>query len=228
MTTRVLIVDDDPKITTLLGRGLRYEGYNVATAATGDEALTEARTHRPHLILLDIGIPDPDGIAVCRQLRVEDDAPIIMLTARDDITDKVAALDLGADDYVSKPFSFDELLARMRAVLRRRQNGLQPLMYADLSLDLATRLVHRAGREIELTSLEYDLLALLLTHARQVLTREEILDRVWGYADDPTANALEVHIAHLRQKLEARGEARLIQTVRGIGYVLRLAATQRE
>ena len=225
MTTRVLIVDDDPKIVAMLRRGLLYEGYDVVTAAAGTEAVAAARTARPDLILLDIAMPGPDGIEVCRQLRVDDNVPIIMLTARDETTDKVTALDLGADDYVSKPFAFDELLARMRAVLRRRHSGPRAVVYADLSLDPLTRLVYRAGRRIDLTALEYELLAFLLTHARQVLTREEILKQVWGYADDAASNALEVHIAHLRQKLEVDGGTRLIQTIRGIGYALRQTPT---
>ncbi len=221
MTTRVLLVDDDPKIVPLLQRGLAFEGFTVFTAMDGLSGLEAARLHRPHVVLLDIAMPGPDGFEVCRRLRLEDDVAIIMLTARDDVGDKVSALNLGADDYVAKPFAFDELVARIRAVLRRRQNGGEPLAYADLVLSPLTRDVQRAGRPIELTTREYELLLILLRHPRQVLTRERMLETVWGYDSDAETNVLEVHIGHLRQKLEASGAPRLIQTIRGIGYTLR-------
>jgi two-component system, OmpR family, response regulator MprA len=225
MATRVLLVDDDSKIVSLVRRGLLYEGYEVITAVNGTEALAAVRAHRPHVVLLDIAMPGPDGVEVCRRLRLDDDVPVIMLTARDDVTAKVAALDTGADDYVAKPFAFDELLARIRAVLRRRQSGAEPLIYADVTLDSQTRQASRAGQLLDLTAREYELLALFLRYPRQVLTREQILERLWGQTDDANANALEVHIVHLRRKLEAAGGSRLVQTIRGIGYVLRESPT---
>ncbi len=221
MATRILLVDDDAKLVPLLQRGLAYEGFEVHSATDGESALVAARTHRPHVVLLDIAMPGPDGFEVCRNLRLHDDVAIIMLTARDDVVDKVSALNLGADDYVAKPFAFDELVARIRAVLRRRKAEGEPLVYADLVLDPTTREVHRAGHPVELTSLEYELLLLLMRHPRQVLTRQQILERVWGYDSETETNVLEVHIGHLRQKLEAHQKSRLIQTIRGIGYALR-------
>jgi two-component system response regulator MprA len=221
MTTRILLVDDDPKIVPLLQRGLAYEGFEVYTAMDGESGLVAVRQHRPHIVLLDIAMPGPDGFEVCRRLRLYDDVAIIMLTARDDVVDKVSALNLGADDYVAKPFAFDELVARVRAVLRRHKAGGEPLVYGDLVLDQATRAVQRAGHPVELTTREYELLLLFMRHPRQVLTRDQILQRVWGYDSETDTNALEVHIGHLRQKLEAHSGSRLIETIRGIGYALR-------
>ena len=221
MATRVLLVDDDPKLVRLLERGLAYEGFEVRTATTGEAALVAARTWQPHLVLLDIAMPGPDGFEVCRRLRLADDVPVVMLTARDEVVDKVQALNLGADDYVAKPFDFDELLARVRAVLRRRRAGEEPLVYADLAVDPRTREVQRGGQPVELTVREYELLLALVRHPRQVLTREQLLELVWGYERLPDTNVLEVHVAHLRHKLEAGGGPRLIQTIRGIGYALR-------
>lgn len=221
MATRVLLVDDDPKLVRLLERGLAYEGFEVRTATTGEAALAAARTWRPHLVLLDIAMPGPDGFEVCRRLRLADDVPVVMLTARDEVVDKVQALNLGADDYVAKPFDFDELLARVRAVLRRRRAGEEPLVYADLAVDPRTREVQRGGQPVELTVREYELLLAFVRHPRQMLTREQLLELVWGYERLPDTNVLEVHVADLRQKLEAGGGPRLIQTIRGIGYALR-------
>ena len=221
MATRVLLVDDDPKILSLLRRGLAYEGFEVYTAMDGESGLAAAWTHHPHLALLDITMPGTDGFEVCRRLRLNGDIAIIMLTARDDVADKVNALGLGADDYVAKPFAFDELVARMRAVLRRQHTGEERLSYADLEINRATREVQRAGHPIELTTLEYELLVFFMRHPRQVLTREQLLSGVWGYDAEIETNALEVHIGHLRQKLEAYGGTRLIQTIRSIGYALR-------
>jgi two-component system response regulator MprA len=221
MTTRILLVDDDQKIVSLLKRGLTYEHFEVYTAPNGETGLTAAKTYRPHLVLLDIGMPDIDGFEVCRRLSLLGDVAIIMLTARDDVADKVNALGLGADDYVPKPFSFEELVARMRAVLRRHKSSEEPLIYGDLKLNQATREVSRGEQQIELTTREYDLLLFLLRHPRQVLTRDQLLEQVWGYDADLETNVLEVHIGHLRQKLEASGGVRLIQTIRGVGYVLR-------
>lgn len=221
MATRILLVDDDTKILGLLQRGLAYEGFEVYTATDGEAGLAAARTHRPHLVLLDIAMPGPDGFDVCRYLRQQFDTAVIMLTARDDVQDKVSALNLGADDYVAKPFSFDELVARIRAVLRRHRTEGEPLVYADLLLNPVTHEVERAGQPIALTAREYELLLLFMRHPRQVLTREQILEQVWGYRTEVETNVVEVVIGHLRQKLEAQGGSRLIQTVRGIGYVLR-------
>ena len=221
MATRVLLVDDDQKIISLLKRGLAYEGFEVYTAADGEAGLAAAKKYQPHLVLLDITMPGMDGLEVCRRLHLLDNLAIIMLTAHDDVTEKVHALSLGADDYVPKPFSFDELVARMRAVLRRLPGSQELLTYSDLELNPTTREVHRDGHLIELTTREYDLLLLLMRHPRQVLTRDQILEQVWGYNAELETNVLEVHLGHLRQKLEASGGSRLIQTIRGVGYVLR-------
>jgi two-component system, OmpR family, response regulator MprA len=219
--TRILLIDDDDKLLPLLQRGLAYEGFEVYTAIDGPSGLEAARTSRPHIVLLDIAMPGPDGFEVCRNLRLRDDPAIIMLTARDDVVDKVTALNLGADDYVAKPFAFDELVARIHAVLRRHQAEGEPLQYANLRLHPETREVQRDGSSVELTTREYDLLLLFMRHPRQVLTRDQILERVWGYDSEADTNVLDVHIGHLRQKLEAQAQPRLIQTIRGIGYSLR-------
>lgn len=221
MTTRILLVDDDQKIISLLKRGLTYEGFEVYTAPDGETGLIAAKTYQPHLVLLDITMPGMDGFEVCRRLHLLGNLAIIMLTARDDVSDKVNALGLGADDYVPKPFSFEELVARMRAVLRRHTNSEEPLTYSDLQLNQGTREVYRGKHLIELTTREYDLLLLFMRHPRQVLTRNQILEQVWGYTAELETNALEVHLGHLRQKLEANGGVRIIQTIRGVGYVLR-------
>ena len=221
MATRVLLVDDDPKIISLLKRGLAYEGFEVYTAHDGEAGLIAAKKYQPHLVLLDITMPGVDGFEVCRRLRLLDDMAIIMLTARDDVTDKVNALGLGADDYVPKPFSFDELVARIRAVLRRHTGSQELLCYGDMELNQATHEVHRNGQVMELTTREYDLLLMLMRHPRQVLTRDRLLEQVWGYNADLETNVLEVHMGHLRQKLEAHGDTRVIQTIRGVGYVLK-------
>jgi two-component system, OmpR family, response regulator MprA len=221
VVTRILLVDDDPHLVPLIQRGLAYEGFEVYTAMDGESGLAVARTHQPHIVLLDIAMPGLDGFEVCRRLRLHDDIAIIMLTARDEVTDKVNALNLGADDYLPKPFAFDELLARIRAVLRRYKAGGEPFVYADLELNQATREVWRAGNLVELTSQEYKLLLLFMRHPRQVLSREQILERIWGYTSEIDTHVLEVYIGHLRQKLEAQGGSRLIHTVRGFGYTLK-------
>lgn len=220
--TTILVVDDDPKIRSVLSRGLRFEGYTVQVAEDGAQALQVARIEPPDLVILDVMLPAMDGLEVCRRLRLGMQAPILMLTARDAVPDRIAGLDSGADDYLVKPFDFDELLARIRALLRRVQpsNSEEVLTFADLRLDLATREAFRGARVMELTAREYELLLLFLRHPRRVLTREQILDHVWGstYVE---SNAIEVHIGRLREKLEAAGEPRLIQTLRGAGYALR-------
>lgn len=217
----ILVVDDDPFIRSVVSRGLRFEGFEVFLAADGVEALRVAREHSLQLVVLDVMLPNLDGLEVCRRLRRGTNVPIIMLTARDAVPDRIAGLDSGADDYLVKPFDFDELLARVRALLRRTQQlGDEALGFADLQLDMGTREAYRDGRRIELTTREYELLVLFLRHPRQVLTRDQILDAIWGSAEIDS-NAIEVHIGRLREKLEASGELRLIQTVRGAGYALR-------
>ncbi len=218
---RVLVVDDDRLLVPLLERGLRYEGFEVSCAFCATDAVAAARAGPPDLVLLDIGMPDGDGFAVLRELRRHSDVPVVMLTARDEVSDKVDALDLGADDYVAKPFAFDELMARVRAVLRRRgADALDRIGYDDLCCDLGTRDATRAGRRIELTATEFDLLAFLVRNARRVQTREALLRAVRGYDTPIDSNVVDVHIGHLRRKL---GDPPVVQTVRGVGYVLRSA-----
>lgn len=220
---RVLVVDDDPAVSGALLRALRLEGYEVTLAADGPSALEELAVRVPDAVVLDIGLPVIDGLDVCRRMRAAGDyTPVLMLTARDAINDRVAGLDAGADDYLVKPFALAELLARLRALLRRRpEDPEETLHFADLTLDPVARLVHRGERPIELTRIEFDLLELFLRHPRQVLTREVILDRVWGYTFDSGTNSLAVYVGYLRRKTEEGGEPRLIQTARGVGYVLR-------
>ncbi len=219
----ILIVDDDRKITDMLRRTLAYEGYQVFTAADGHEALAQAQAHRPDLVVLDWLMPGLDGIEVARRLRAADNTLILMLTARDAVEDRVTGLDSGADDYLVKPFTPAELLARIRALLRRSESSSKerPLSYADLYLDPVTRDVRRGQRVFMLTPKEFDLLHYLLRHPRQVLLRERILEEVWGYDFGGNGNVLEVYVGYLRTKTEAEGESRLIHTVRGVGYVLR-------
>jgi two-component system response regulator MprA len=222
MSARILVIDDDRKITDVLRRGLTYQGYQVDVAAGGEEGLQLMLERGADLVVLDILMPGLDGLEVCRRLRAAGDVPILMLTARDAIEDRVRGLETGADDYLVKPFAFAELLARLRALLRRRQAERPPVLrYADLELDVAAREARRRGRLINLTTTEYQLLELFLHHPRQVLTREQLLERVWGFDADVDTHVLEVYVGYLRQKLEAAGEPRLIQTVRGAGYALR-------
>jgi two-component system, OmpR family, response regulator MprA len=219
--TTILVVDDDPKIRSVLGRGLRFEGYDVQIAASGQEALQLARDTPFDLVVLDLTMPRMDGLEVCRRLRRGVSIPILMLTARDAVADRIVGLDSGADDYLTKPFDFEELLARVRALLRRTQpQSREILMFADLRLDTGTREAERSGRRVDLTTREYELLLLFMRHPRQVLLRDQIMDRVWGDAM-VESNAIEVHIGRLRDKLEADDEERLIQTIRGAGYALR-------
>jgi two-component system, OmpR family, response regulator MprA len=219
---RILLVDDDRKITGALRRGLSYEGYSVEVANSGAEALGMVRETPPDLVILDIMMPGIDGLDVCRLIRRSSKVPILMLTARDDVADRVVGLDSGADDYLIKPFAFEELLARMRALLRRREPEVPcELCYSDLSLDTRSRMAHRGDRRIELTTTEYRLLELFLSRQGEVLTREGILEKVWGYDFEGESNVLEVYVRYLRGKLEAEGEPRLIHTIRGAGYVLR-------
>jgi two-component system response regulator MprA len=222
-STRVLVVDDDPKIRTVVRRGLAYEGFRVTEAATGEEGLTKAREHSPALIVLDVGLPGIDGLEVTRRLRAGgDDVSVLMLTARDEVKDRVEGLENGADDYLVKPFSFEELLARVHALLRRRSAPQgEILRFEDLELDVDAREGKRGTQAFELTTTEYNLLLLFMRHPRKVLTRDLIMDHVWSYDFDGESNVLEVYIRYLRNKIEADGTSRLIHTVRGAGYVLR-------
>lgn len=218
----ILVVDDDPEIVSFLKRGLIYEGYTVATASDGAEALSKALEKEPDLIILDIMMPCIDGIEVSQRLRQASDVPILMLTAKGTIADRVAGLDSGADDYLVKPFAFDELLARIRALLRRHQPAEgESLKFGDLSLNTATREVRRGNKIIELTAQEFNLLELFMRHPRQVLRRDLIYEKVWGYDFEGESNIIEVYVRYLRSKLEITGQPRLIHTVRGVGYVLR-------
>lgn len=223
MSTRILVIDDDPSVTSLLKRGLSYEGYRVDAAATGRDGLDVARERPPDLVILDVMMPGIDGLEVCRRLRAADPSlPIIMLTARDGTGDQVRGLETGADDYVVKPFTFEVLLARIRALLRRSSPvGAEVLRFADLVLDTGTRTARRGNREIDLTTTEYELLLQLMRHPRQVLPKERLVDMVWGYDFEGNYNILEVYVRYLRTKLEGGGEPRLIHTVRGAGYLLR-------
>jgi two-component system response regulator MprA len=222
MKERILIIEDDEGILKILRRVLGYEGYQVDTALEGQSGLILAREGRPDLVILDWMLPGMDGLEVCRNIRNTSKTPILMLTAKDNISDRVQGLDAGADDYVVKPFEIDELLARIRALLRRTApDRAQILQFMDLTLDTNSRQAFRGSRTISLTAKEYELLELFLRHPRQVLTREMIFDRVWGYDFGGESNVLDVYIRYLRQKLEEAGEMRLIHTARGVGYVLR-------
>ena len=222
MNERILVIEDDPAILKVLQRGLSYEGYMVDIATDGRTGLNLAQSHHPDLVILDWMLPGMDGLDVCRRLRMQSELPILMLTAKDTIQDRVQGLDAGADDYIIKPFNLDELTARIRALLRRTQTERnQVYKFVDLTMDTASRQVTRGKRLVPLTAKEYELLELFLRHPRQVLTREVIFDRVWGYDFGGESNVLEVYIRYLRQKLEVNDEPRLIYTVRSVGYVLR-------
>ncbi|MFJ3926522.1 response regulator transcription factor [Streptomyces sp. NPDC090022] len=229
---RILVVDDEPAVREALRRSLAFEGYGVETAVDGLDALDKAAAYAPELIVLDIQMPRMDGLTAARRLRAAGSVtPVLMLTARDTVGDRVTGLDAGADDYLVKPFELDELFARVRALLRRsayasaRAAAGAPaedvLTFNDLRMDLATREVTRRGRPVELTRTEFTLLEMFLAHPRQVLTREQILKTVWGFDFEPSSNSLDVYVMYLRRKTEAGGEPRLVHTVRGVGYVLR-------
>ena len=222
MKERILIIEDDEAIVRVLRRSLAYDGYTVDVALDGETGLQIARDNHPDLVILDWMLPGMDGLEVCQRLRAGGNIPVLMLTAKDTTADRVQGLDAGADDYMVKPFELEELSARVRALLRRTQPDRAPVLtFADLSLDTSTRQAMRKNRVISLTAKEYDLLELFLRHPRQVLTREMIFDRVWGYDFGGESNVLDVYIRYLRQKLEAEGEPRLIHAQRGVGYVLR-------
>ncbi|MBF6124543.1 response regulator transcription factor [Nocardia brasiliensis] len=223
---RILVVDDDRAVRESLRRSLTFNGYSVDLAVDGVDALEKATDQRPDALVLDVMMPRMDGLEVCRRLRsTGDDLPILVLTARDSVSERVAGLDAGADDYLPKPFALEELLARLRALLRRTTadpgEASEAMTFADLSLDPVTREVSRGERAISLTRTEFSLLEMLMANPRRVLTRSRILEEVWGYDFPTSGNALEVYIGYLRRKTEADGEPRLIHTVRGVGYVLR-------
>lgn len=231
---RILIVDDEPAVREALRRSLAFEGYDTEVAVDGADALEKAAVYRPDLLVLDIQMPRMDGLTAARRLRgAGTTTPILMLTARDTVGDRVTGLDAGADDYLVKPFELDELFARVRALLRRSSYAAAAavaagdtaqddvLTFADLRMDLATREVTRGSRPVELTRTEFTLLEMFMAHPRQVLTREQILKAVWGFDFEPSSNSLDVYVMYLRRKTEAGGEPRLVHTVRGVGYVLR-------
>jgi two-component system response regulator MprA len=226
VAVRILVVDDDRAVRESLRRSLAFNGYSVVLAQDGLEALDLIASDRPDALVLDVMMPRLDGLEVCRQLRsTGDDLPILVLTARDSVSERVAGLDAGADDYLPKPFALEELLARMRALLRRRvlpdDRDSAAMTFSDLSLDPVTRDVTRGERHISLTRTEFSLLEMLIANPRRVLTRSRILEEVWGFDFPTSGNALEVYVGYLRRKTEAEGEQRLIHTVRGVGYVLR-------
>jgi two-component system, OmpR family, response regulator MprA len=221
---RILVVDDEPAVRDALGRVLRLEGFEVAMAGDGREAVRNQAMAPADAVLLDVLMPELDGLEVCRRMRdTGDRTPVLMLTARDEVGDRVAGLEAGADDYLSKPFALEELLARLRALLRRSgwAGPSETLRFDDLELDPQAHEVRRGERLIELTRTEFLLLEMFMHHPRQVLTRSQIFDNVWGYDFGPASNALEVYVGYLRRKTEAAGEPRLLHTVRGVGYVLR-------
>jgi two-component system response regulator MprA len=219
---RVLVVEDDDEIAQVLQRSLRLDGYDVRIAGDGEAALDQAAAYHPDLVILDLGLPKLDGIEVARRLRAADDVPILMLTARDAVESRVEGLDSGADDYLVKPFERQELLARLRALLRRRPpRGSASLVVSDLALNPDTHEVMRGGRAIELTQREFELLEYLMRNERIVVPRQRLLEEVWGYDPFATTNTIEVFVSNLRRKLEAGGDARLLHTIRGAGYVLR-------
>jgi two-component system, OmpR family, response regulator MprA len=219
---RILVVDDEPAVRTSLERALSLEGYDVALAADGAAALDRLAAAPPDAVILDVSMPGLDGLEVCRRMRQAGDrTPVLMLTARDAVDDRVEGLDAGADDYLVKPFALRELRARLRALLRRVDRDAGALRFADLSLDADAHEVHRGARRIDLSRTEFTLLELLMRHPRQVLTRTQIFESVWGYDLGATSNALGVYIGYLRRKTEEAGEPRLLHTVRGVGYVLR-------
>ncbi len=226
MHEKILIVEDEERILQFLRRGLAYEGYSVLTAVNGTEGLQVARDNPPDLVILDWMLPEIEpglnGLEVCRRLRAASDLPIIMLTAKESVSDRVLGLDAGADDYLVKPFALNELLARIRALVRRaKTEEPEILTFDDLRLDTGTHQAFRGEREVELTAKEYELLELFLRNPRQVLTRDLIYDRVWGYDFGGESNIIEVYVRYLRQKTESEEEPRLIHTVRGVGYVIR-------
>ncbi len=218
---RLLVIEDEPDIADFIRRGLLLRGYDVDVAEDGGDGLERAHAHVPDAVVLDLMLPDMDGIEVCRRLRAALGVPVIMLTARDSVSDKVAGLDAGADDYVTKPFAFEELLARVRAALRRRTPPEETIALADLVIRPAAREVRRGRRQIELTAREFDLLLFLARNAGKVVTKREILEHVWGYGFDIESDPVRVYVRYLRKKLNAAGEPDLIHAVRSVGYILK-------
>lgn len=219
---KIIVIDDDQKIRTMLERNLIYAGYEVFSAAKGIEGWELVQKEKPHLVILDIMMPEMDGYEVCQYLKQSMDVTVLMLTAKDDVKARVQGLDCGADDYLIKPFAMEELLARIRALMRRFGNDSSTVLeFADLTTDSITYQASRNGRKIELTSREFELLSYFMRHPRQVLSREKIMDAVWGFDYEGESNVLEVYIGYLRSKLEEAGEKRLIHTMRGVGYVLK-------
>jgi two-component system response regulator MprA len=226
MGARILVVDDDPLLAAALRRPLAYEGFEVEVATSGEAALARVQERPPDLVVLDILLPGMDGLEVCRQLRRKGNLPVLMLTARDEVPERIAGFEAGTDDYLGKPFAFEELLMRVKALMRRGGGeASSELSFGDLRMDRSTREVWRGNRAISLTRQEFDLLALLLEHPRQVLTRSTILERVWDYDFGRDSNVLEVYIGYLRRKLESDNEPRIVHTVRGVGYTLRESQT---
>ncbi len=222
MSERILVVEDEQKIADFIKRGLIYEGFQVQICRDGEAGLAAARDQQPDLVILDWMLPGIEGIEVCRRLRAGGNVPILMLTARDSVPDRVKGLNSGADDYLVKPFAFEELLARVHALMRRIKPSEETILrFADVVLDMGTREVMRGNRKVDLTTKEFDLLAYFMRNPRQVLTRDQFYERIWGYDFEGESNILEVYIRYLRTKLEAKNETRLLQTVRGVGYALR-------
>lgn len=226
MRSGILVIDDDEKITSMLRRGLAFEGYDVYTASNGAEGLQMMLTADPDIVILDVMMPKIDGFEVCRRLREGGSTvPVLMLTAKDEVENRVKGLDLGADDYLVKPFALEELLARVRALLRRRESGGENedhrLIFEDLVMDMDSREVVRGGQRLELTAKEFELLHLFMQNPKRLLTRDLIMDKIWGYDYSGESNVLEVYVAMLRQKTEEHGGTRIIQTIRGAGYILR-------
>ncbi|MEQ6390258.1 response regulator transcription factor [Bacillaceae bacterium S4-13-58] len=225
MTSTILIIDDDHKIAAMMRRGLTFEGYNVLVSHSGKEGLLQLLEENVDLVILDIMMPGIDGIEVCRRIRKEDNIPVLMVTAKDAVSDRVTGFEMGADDYLIKPFAFEELVARVKALLRRVSTGgeqtLDFIVFSDLTLDTAGHVAIRKGREIELSTTEYNLLKIFMDNPRRILSRDLIMEKVWGYDFSGESNVLEVYVGYLRNKLESQDEKRLIHTVRGSGYVLK-------
>lgn len=223
MSKKILVIDDDQKVTTMIRRGLTFEGYEVNVANGGREGLMLILEQPPDLVILDVMMPGIDGLEVCRRLRKDGNIPILMVTGRDTVADRVEGLETGADDYLVKPFAFEELVARVKALLRRSDHHTTGdfIHYADLTIDFASRTAIRNGRQIGLSTTEFNLLELFIRNPKRVLARDLIMERIWGYNFQGESNVLEVYVGYLRQKLESQSELRLIHTVRGTGYVMR-------
>lgn len=224
MSMKILIIDDDPNISGMIRRGLTYEGFDARVANSGKEGLLRMIESPPDLVILDVMMPGMDGLEVCSRIRKEGNIPILMVTARDTVADRVKGLEIGADDYLVKPFAFEELVARVKALLRRsgtEKTDEEILLFSDLTLDLNSRTAYRKDRLIQLSTTEFQLLYLFMNNPKKVLTRDIIMDKVWGFDSQAESNVLEVYVGYLRHKLEERGEPRLIYTVRGAGYVMK-------